>query len=122
ENVRLRVLGDFSSLTPDVQESLRVAMETLSGNTGLQLNLALSYGSRQEIIQAAKRLAQDCLEGKVQSDLIDESVFQRYLFTSDLGVLSDVDLVIRTSGEIRTSNFLLWQSAYAEYVFLDLPW
>ena len=122
ENVRLRVIGEVERLSPDVREVLDPVIRRLSKNTGLQLNFAVSYGSRREISRAARLFAQDCLSGRVNPDDIDEESFGRYLWTADLGRLSEVDLVIRTSGEKRVSNFLLWQAAYAEFVFTDLCW
>ena len=88
-------------------------------NKGLTLTLALSYGGRQEITAAAKAIAQAVDRGELNPESVDESVVQSFLFTQDI---PDPDLVIRTSGEKRISNFLLWQSAYAEYVFLDVLW
>ncbi len=122
ENVRLRVIGEVERLAPDVREVLDPVLELLSRNTGIQLNFAVSYGSRREIVHAAQRFAQDCVSGRVDPAELDEKRFSEYLWTGDLGDLSDVDLVIRTSGEVRVSNFLLWQAAYAEYVFLDVCW
>src|SRR5690606_29184372 len=113
--VRLRVIGEIDRLSSEVRAVLGPAIERLSKNTGLQLTFAVSYGSRKEILRATKRFAEDCARGlRKPSDLEGpeaESLFDKYLWTSDLGELSDVDLVIRTSGEIRVSNFLLWQSA-----------
>lgn len=122
-NVRLRVLGEFDRLTPDVKNSLKKVMDRLSGNTGLQLNLALSYGGRTEILRAANRFAREAAEnpGLTRKELTEED-FEKYLWTHELGELAQTDLVIRTSGEVRISNFLLWQSAYAEYVFFDFCW
>src|SRR5690606_36715071 len=97
-------------------------MERLSGNTGLQLSSAISYGSRRELQRAACLFAEDCLRGKRRPEEMSEALMGEYLWTAGLGELADVDLVIRTSGEVRVSNFLLWQSAYAEYYFTDLCW
>jgi len=122
ENVRLRVIGEIDRLGPDVRSVLDPTIERLSKNTGLQLTFAVSYGSRTELTRAARLFAEDCLAGRRQPKDMDEALMSRYLWTSDLGDLGDVDLVIRTSGEKRVSNFLLWQAAYAEFVFLDLCW
>jgi len=90
-----------------------------SENTGLNFNLAINYGSRDEITRAARKLAKDCVAGKVNPDTIDESLFNSYLDTNDI---PDPDLMIRTSGEQRLSNYLLWQLAYSEFYFTDIPW
>ena len=122
ENVRLRVIGEVERLPPEFRETVNTQTARLSKNTGLQLNLAISYGSQAELARACRLFAKDCAEGKRSPEDMDESLMWKYLWTEDLGDLADVDLVIRTSGEHRTSNFLLWQSAYAEYVFTDLCW
>ncbi|MGK5087151.1 polyprenyl diphosphate synthase [Bdellovibrionota bacterium FG-2] len=124
-NVRLRVIGEVERLGRDVREVLDPVLERLSKNTGLQLTFAVSYGSRRELVRAARLFAEDCVAGKRKPEELQErgdSLFGEYLWTADLGPLSQVDLVIRTSGEKRISNFLLWQAAYAEFVFLDLCW
>jgi undecaprenyl diphosphate synthase len=122
ENVRLRVIGEIERLGSDVRQVLDPVIGRLSKNTGLQLNLALSYGARRELARAASLFAEDCMSGKITPQKMNESLMKDYLWTADLGELSDVDLVIRTSGEIRISNFLLWQAAYAEFVFTDVCW
>jgi undecaprenyl diphosphate synthase len=122
KNVRLNVIGEVERLAPDVRQVLDAAILRLSKNTGLQLTFAISYGSRRELVRAAQNFAADCVAGKRKPEEMSEEVMDGYLWTSRLGELSDVDLVIRTSGEVRVSNFLLWQAAYAEYVFLDLCW
>jgi undecaprenyl diphosphate synthase len=122
ENVRLRVIGEVERLDPDVREVLLPVMKKLSKNTGLLLTFAISYGSRRELVRAAQLFAQDCLKGRCTPDAMDEALMEKYLWTADLGELSQVDLFIRTSGEHRVSNFLLWQSAYAECVFVDKCW
>lgn len=121
-NVRLRVIGEVDRLSPEVREVLDPAVKRLSGNTGLQLTFAVSYGSRNEILRAAENFARECTEGKQKPEDLDDQLLEKYLWTGDLGELSNVDLVIRTSGEYRVSNFLLWQSAYAEYIFLEKCW
>jgi undecaprenyl diphosphate synthase len=121
-NVRLRVIGEVERLGKDVREILDPALKELSSNTGLNLTFAISYGARRELVRAARMFAEDCVAGRKQpGELTDESM-RDYLWTSFLGPLSDVDLVIRTSGEMRISNFLLWQSAYSEFVFTDVFW
>lgn len=121
-NVRLHVIGEIEKLAPDVREVLDAALAKLRGNTGLQLSFAVSYGSRRELARAARLFAADCASGKRKPEEMDEAALSRYLWTEPLGELAEVDLVIRTSGEKRVSNFLLWQAAYAEFVFTDLCW
>ena len=121
-NVCLRVIGEIEKLSPDVREILDPALKKLSENTGLQLTFAVSYGSRRELIRAAQLFSKDCLDGKrVPSDM-NEDLMGHYLWTSCLKDCADVDLVIRTSGEMRVSNFMLWQAAYAEFVFTETCW
>jgi undecaprenyl diphosphate synthase len=123
ENIRFRVIGEIDRLDADVRSVLDSTLEKLSKNTGLQLTFALSYGSRRELARAAQLFAEDCVAGRVHpSAMRDESFLNRYLWTSELGELADVDLFIRTSGERRVSNFLLWQSAYAELLFVNQCW
>ncbi len=122
QNVRLRVIGEVDRLSVDVRQVLEPAVERLSGNTGLQLTFAISYGSRKELARASRLFAEDCVRGIRRPGEMSEALLGEYLWTADLGDLSDVDLVIRTSGEQRMSNFLLWQAAYAEYVFTELCW
>jgi undecaprenyl diphosphate synthase len=119
ENVRVRVIGDRKQLPVDIVELIDHAQELTQDNKKLTLTLALNYGGRQEITAAARGLAKAVERGQLQAEAIDEHVLQSFLFT---GGMPDPDLVIRTSGEKRISNFLLWQSAYAEYVFLDVLW
>ncbi len=122
ENVRLRVIGEIERLHPELRATLDSTIDMLSKNTGLQLTFALSYGSRRELVRAAQLFAMDCLDGKRRPEEMCEEVMNEYLWTQSLGALAEVDLVIRTSGEKRISNFLLWQSAYAEYYFTDDCW
>ncbi len=121
--VRLKVMGEVDRLTPDVQQAIFDTETRLASNTGLQLTLAVSYGSQKEIAHAAEQMARDCMAGALTPEQIrDRNVFERYLWTAHLRDRSAVDLVIRTSGEMRVSNFLLWQSAYAEYYFTPKCW
>ncbi|MGQ9371406.1 isoprenyl transferase [Azospirillum sp. A39] len=117
--VRLRVIGDRRRLAPDIVRLIDNAESLTRGNTALTLVVALSYGSRQEIVQAARRLAEDAAAGRIDACAIDEAALSARLFTHDI---PDPDLIVRTSGEKRLSNFLLWQSAYAELVFVDTLW
>ncbi|MDA8231245.1 MAG: isoprenyl transferase [Magnetospirillum sp.] len=117
--VRLRVIGDRSRLGRDIVALIEEGEVKTGNNRALTLTLALSYGGRQELVRAARALARDVAAGRLFPDDIDEAAVAQRLFTADM---PDPDLVIRTSGEKRISNFLLWQSAYAELVFLDVPW
>lgn len=119
EGIRVRVIGERRRLPHDVVEMISHAEELTQDNKALTLTLALSYGGRQEITAAARGLAKAVERGQLQADAIDEHLLQSFLFT---GGMPDPDLVIRTSGEKRISNFLLWQSAYAEFVFMDVLW
>ncbi len=118
-NVRLTAIGDLGSLPAGVQRELNEAFEKTTRNTGLNLNLALSYSGRREIVETARKIASDVAAGKLSADDIDESLFSRYLST---GSMPDPDLLIRTSGELRISNFLLYQSAYTEIYFSRVFW
>jgi len=118
-NVRVRVIGDRERLAPDIVSLIDNTEALTAGNTGLVLSVALSYGGRAEIAGAARRIAEAAVAGRLSPDQVDETVFARYLLTADV---PDPDLVIRTSGEQRLSNFLLWQTAYSEFVFLDTLW
>lgn len=119
DNIRFNVIGNRGDLPEDVRGELDEAMASTAANTGLTLTLALSYGSRQEILQAARQLAVDVAAGRVAPDAVTESSFSGYLYTAGL---PDPDLLIRTSGEMRISNFLLWQLAYAELYFTEINW
>jgi undecaprenyl diphosphate synthase len=122
QNVRLNVIGEVERLSPDVREALDTAIARLEGNTGLQLTFAVSYGSRRELARAARLFAEDCARGARKPGEMTDELLGKYLWTSKLGCLAEVDLVIRTSGERRVSNFMLWQAAYAEFYFTDLCW
>ena len=117
--IRLRAIGDLEDLPPRVRTILFDTMNRTSKNYEMQLILALSYGGRAEIARAAKRLSQDVLRGKLHPDHVDEKTFRSYLYTSDV---PDPDLIIRTSGEMRLSNFLLYQAAYSELYITDTLW
>ena len=119
ERVRLRLIGDYSAFGPELVERLERAVERTAGNTRLTLVIALNYGSRAEIAAAARRLASKAAAGRVDAESIDESALAAELQTADL---PELDLLIRTSGEVRLSNFLLWQAAYAELLFVDTLW
>ncbi len=123
-NVRVRILGDYAPLPAMAVERLEKSLETTKDNTGLQFNIALNYGSRAELIRAVNRIREDQAAGRLDADTeVDEALFSRYLYTGDEnGNVPDPDLIIRTSGEERLSNFMLWQSAYSEFAFTDLLW
>ncbi|MGJ1228760.1 isoprenyl transferase [Sphingobacterium siyangense] len=117
--VRLNVIGDITKLPSNAQRKLRETIEATKENTHCTLTLALSYSSRQEIVDAARNLAQQVKDGKLHADEINDELFAANLYTQNL---PDPDLLIRTSGELRISNFLLWQIAYSELCFLDKMW
>jgi undecaprenyl diphosphate synthase len=119
ERVRLKLIGDYSAFGPELVERLDRAVERTAGNDRLTLVIALNYGSRAEIAGAARNLATQVAAGALRPDDIDEQSIARELQTHDL---PELDLLIRTSGEVRLSNFLLWQAAYAELLFLDTLW
>ena len=119
KGLRLKVVGDISEMPEMVREQLLHVMDLTKDNKGGTLVLALNYGAQAEIIRAVKSIAQDVKDGKVSPESIDNQLFENHLYTKDM---PPVDLMIRTSGEIRISNFLLWQIAYAELQFLDIFW
>lgn len=118
-DIRLSVLGRIDALPDIVQRKLKTIMDKTKGCTSLLLNLALNYGSRTEIVDAVRAAAKDCVSGKFKPDEIDEKKFSGYLYTKDL---PDPDLLIRTSGEMRLSNFLLWQLSYSEIYVTEKFW
>ena len=117
--IALRIIGDFPRLPSAVQEELRRAITATAGGSKMVLTVALSYGGRSEIVHAVQTLARDLLAGRLKPEEIDASRFSGYLCTAGM---PDPDLLIRTSGEHRLSNFLLWQSAYTELYFTDTHW
>lgn len=118
-DIRLNTIGAIEDLPGDVQDVLREVMEQSRNNTGMVLNAALSYSGRQEIIQAIRKMCRGVSEGRVDPGRIDEKLFSDYLYTAGL---PDPDLLIRTSGEYRISNFLLWQTAYTELYITSTLW
>jgi undecaprenyl diphosphate synthase len=118
-NIRFAVIGDRSDLPEDVNRAVTEAIAKTAHNTGMVLTLALSYGSRQEIIQAVSQLVDSVLSGTVSRENISEDLISSYLYTSEI---PDPDFLIRTSGEMRISNFLLWQIAYTELYFTEVNW
>lgn len=119
KGIRLHVIGEIEKLPYLVKEQLLNVVDLTKNNTKSNLVLALSYGSQREILNAVKEIAQEVKEGKISTEDINEKLFENHLYTKDL---PPVDLLIRTSGEVRISNFLLWQIAYAELQFLDIFW
>jgi undecaprenyl diphosphate synthase len=118
-NVKVRVWGDYERLPKDAVESLERSLKTTSNNTGLQFNIALNYGGRDEILRSVKKLAKEVEAGNLKADDFTEDMISENLYTAGI---PDPDLIIRTSGEMRLSNYLLWQSAYSEFVFTDVLW
>lgn len=118
-NVRFRMIGERDRLSEDIVSLIEMAEQTTADNTGLEVTIALSYGGRSEIASVARELAQESRSGRLDPAAIDERLVASRMLTRDL---PDPDLLIRTSGEQRISNFLLWQCAYAEFVFLDVLW
>jgi undecaprenyl diphosphate synthase len=119
EGVRFKVIGDRQQLDSDIVALINEAERTTVANERLVLTIALSYGSRDEITQAVRRIAQEAADGRLLPEEISESLIDQHLYTAEL---PDPDLLIRTSGEQRISNFLLWQLAYTEFLFLDIHW
>lgn len=118
-NMRVRVIGDTTRLSERFQERIRELEAASAKNDGLNLQIAINYGSRDEMTRAMRRMTEDVAAGKRKPEEITESVFEEYLDTAGI---PDPDLLIRTSGELRLSNFLLWQLAYSEFYFTDVPW
>ena len=118
-DIKLMAIGDIDSLPKEVRQELKEAMEKTKNNKRMVLNLALSYSGRWEIIEAVKEIARDVKKGKVKIEEIDDKLFSNYLKTAGI---PDPDLLIRTSGELRISNFLLWQIAYTELYITDCLW
>ncbi|MBR3874693.1 MAG: isoprenyl transferase [Clostridia bacterium] len=119
KNVRITILGDKSALPEKQREALIQAEERTGKNTGLKLNIAINYGGRAELVRAAQLLAQDVKAGVLSPEAFTEELFADRLYTAGM---PDVDLMIRTSGEMRLSNFMLWQCSYAEFVFPTVLW
>lgn len=118
-DMKIRVIGDIDPLDDDIKRRIRELEEATVDNGGLNFTIALNYGSRDEIVRASRKMAKDCAEGRLDPESIDETVFESYLDTHGI---PDPDLMIRTSGEQRLSNYLLWQLAYSEFYFTDVPW
>ena len=119
DRVKMEFFGDLSRLNPELQELCQRTRDISRGYDGCQVNICLNYGGRDEIIRAARAWQADCAAGKASPGDLTEELFSGYLFSRGV---PDPDLIIRPSGEVRTSNFLLWQSAYSEYYFTDVLW
>ena len=119
ENIRIRFLGSREGLPKEVLEKMETAEKMYADNTGMWCCIAFNYGGREEILQGVKKAAMEYKNGSLDLSDIDEEKFSSMLYTKDL---PDVDLVIRPSGEKRLSNFLIWQTSYAEFVFMDVLW
>ena len=118
-DMNVRVIGDITRLDEDIQKRILELEEATKNNGGLNFQIAINYGSRDEMIRAIRKIAKDCVDGKVDPAEIKEETFEQYLDTKGI---PDPDLMIRTSGELRLSNYLLWQLAYTEFYFTDVPW
>ena len=118
-DMKVRVIGDITKLDEDIQKRILELEEATKNNGGLNFQIAINYGSRDEITRAVRTLAEDVKEGKLMPEEVNEACIERYLDTHDI---PDPDLLIRTSGEQRLSNYLLWQLAYTEFYFTDVPW
>ena len=118
-DMKVRVIGDKTGLDEDIRNRIAELEEATKDNGGLNFQIALNYGSRDEIVRAVRKVSEDVKEGKVKPEDIDEKMFEPYLDTHGI---PDPDLMIRTSGELRLSNYLLWQLAYTEFYFTDIPW
>lgn len=118
-HMKVRVIGDKTKLDEDIRSRIEELEAATVNNDGLNFQIALNYGSRDEMIRAIRRLSKDCEEGRVRSQEISEELFESYLDTHGI---PDPDLMIRTSGELRLSNYLLWQLAYTEFYFTDVLW
>ena len=119
ENIKVKVLGDISALPEGMQKSINKCMERTKNNTGVTFNIALNYGGRDEIVKAVKKISKQVKEGKINIEDINEQLISDNLYTAGE---PDPDLLIRTSGELRTSNFLPWQIVYSEFVFIEKNW
>ena len=117
--MKVRVIGDKTRLDDDIRTRIEELEEASKNNYGLNFQIAINYGSRDEMVRAMRKMMKDCEAGKITSDEVTEEVFESYLDTHGI---PDPDLLIRTSGELRLSNYLLWQLAYTEFYFTDVPW
>lgn len=119
ENIKVKIIGDISALSEKMQKSINQCMERTKDNTGVTFSIAINYGGRDEIVKAVKKIATDVKQGNLQIDEITENTISNNLYTANE---PDPDVLVRTSGELRTSNFLPWQIVYSEFVFVDKNW
>lgn len=119
ENVKVTVIGDIKALSEGMQKSIKKCMERTKDNTGVHFNIAINYGGKSEIVKATKKIAQEIKENKMSIEEIDEQIIADHLYTKGQ---PEPDLIIRTSGEVRLSGFLIWQSAYSELLFIEKNW
>ena len=119
ENIKINILGDVEVLSSGMQKSIKKCIERTKNNTGITFNIALNYGGRDEIIKAVKQISKEVKDGIINIDKIDEETISNHLYTKGQ---PDPDLLIRTSGELRTSNFLPWQLVYSEFIFVEKNW
>ncbi len=119
ENIKIKFIGDKSRFSEDIKKGIESVETKTASKTGMQLNIAVNYGSRAEIIKGVKEISQKITTGELKTEEITEEVFSNHLYTKNL---PDPDLIIRTAGEQRLSNFLLWQAAYSEFYFSDVLW
>lgn len=119
DEIRLKILGELAPLSPELRALIARTEEISSHYSGFQANICINYGGRDELVHAARRFAADCASGRKRPEELTEEAFSRYLYTDGI---PDPELIIRPSGELRTSNFLPWQAAYAEYYFTDVLW
>ncbi len=119
ENIKVRIIGDRTALSKGMQKSMENCMERTKNNTGVNFNIAINYGGRDELVKATKSIAEKVKEGKLQIQDIDEDLISNNLYTANQ---PDPDLIVRTSGELRLSGFLTWQSVYSELLFIDKYW
>ena len=119
ENIKVQFLGDMSAFSEKMQKGIKDCKDRTKNNTGVTFNIALNYGGRDELVHAVKKIANDLKKEKINIDDINEDLISNYLYTAGM---PDPELMIRTSGELRTSNFLPWQLTYAEFIFVDKNW
>lgn len=119
KNLKIHFIGKIDELADEFKTLMYQTMEKTKNNTGITLNLAINYGSRSEIVEMVKKISKDCVDGKQQISKIDEQIIDSYMMTKGL---PPIDLMVRTSGEVRLSNFLLWQIAYSELIFTNTYW
>ena len=119
ENIKIQILGDITKFPDGTQKSIKDCIERTKNNTGVTLSIALNYGGRAELQEAIKNIARDVKNGKIEEEQINEELISNYLYTKDM---PDPDLIIRTSGELRISGFLTWQSTYSELYFIQKNW